>query len=292
MIYDRIFTTHPGRIAFFLAFMFLGSLIFPIPRVAATSTPAIEIASGINFDGVGASVVLPYPTGSGGITSGDLLIVAICTATNSGQFNGVNLTDEGFALFHDWESGDGAVKSAWYYYKVADGGEPANVSIGTVANIELSIQAFRIVGYRTGVGLNSFMAFASTDSLASAPNSPDLNPAGWDSEPTLWLTFGCMDADTGVPFYNASPSGYVTIRTDVGSGTDGTALQSAYRGTTAASENPGAFGVSANPSFWTATTIAIRAQLDPPLVTLAATGIGQDRARLNGRLDSLLVRVG
>lgn len=217
-----------------------------------------RVVTGVDTAG-GATKTFPSLTG---LTknAGDLLI-AICLEYDGNSTN---------AEFSAWgasflEFGDFATTttlSIGCAYKFSTGSETGTFTV-TTADASTNDSAFILLsiagahastppesgGYATGVNSNA--------------DSGTLNPSGWDTEDTLWISVaGVGETATGGAFQGiiGGPTGYsdlaVTgISADVVGGIDGGAafLQSAV-----ASEDPPAYNTDTSNSRWGAITIAIR----------------------------------
>ena len=108
---------------------------------------------------------------------------------------------------------------------------------------------------------DSYEVTVSTNGTSSAPDGANNNPANWDVEDTLWVTYTGWDGTvTGSTFpTNSTQEDHTTAggHTATSGGAGGAGLAVCYRQLAAASENPGAFGLSASED-WSAFTMAIR----------------------------------
>lgn len=251
-------------------------LLAIVGSVRAGGFPAIELANGATLGG-GGTLNLPLPTGSGGISAGDLLIVALASEDNADPM-GCNLG--GPDAWIDVASFSGYVTIC---ARTATGSETV-FSISNPSGL-IAGQSFRIVGWIGGeITGGKIAAEAIRDTGSAAPNPPALDPAGWDVEPTLWIVGGAIANNGQAWDITTPPTGFTIVRYD--DGTD-QSIASAMHTEEVASMNPGAFGTTSAGNAWQAWTIAVRPSTDIPLVTLAATAIGSNRAILNGRLDIL-----
>lgn len=182
------------------------------PTVAATATSESGTST--------TSHTANLPTG---ISSGDLLIVILGTASG---VSGVT----GFTLFSPTSTGLVA------YYRVADGTEGSTVAFTTSGNTRNACNSYRITGY-TGTP----EASAST---ANSYNVPSCTPS-WGSGDTLWIAAVKVRASDYT--INAAPTSYGSL---IENGNASSSLTSrlrcgsAYRQYTSSSDDPDSFGVS------------------------------------------------
>lgn len=140
------------------------------------------------------------------------------------------------------------------YFKRAVGNEDGTtVDFITSAGEKAAAQVYRIKGHHA---TSDPEAATSTNVLNSNPDPPNLDPAGWSTEDTLWLACFCSPP-VDITGY---PANYTNgVETDSnGAGAAGTKVTvgSARRNNAVAAENPGIFTPTI--SNWVAATIAIR----------------------------------
>lgn len=157
------------------------------------------------------------------------------------------------------------------YGKIASGSEDGTtVNFVTASSNTAAAQVYRITGdYHdlTTAGIE----LAAASGTSTTPNSPNLNPANWDVEETLWITAGaCSNAVSGVTTYPTSYTGGTYTQSGSTAGVDAQ-LASARRENSVDAENPGAFTFNAIAT-WIAITVAIRPafitqSIEAPLIT-------------------------
>lgn len=140
--------------------------------------------------------------------------------------------------------------------KIADGGE-ATVTI-TCSNAESAAWVvIRVMNFDA----TTAVAISPDPTIGGFGGLPSLNPAGWGTEPTLWVAFAALDP--GYAFALTPPTGYENFTEAHFNANDGTGLAIATRVSDAASEDPDAFTFadSALTGLW---TLAIRSGDDGP----------------------------
>ncbi len=212
---------------------------------------------------------------TGGIDAGDLLLVFFISDGS------VSITfPEGWTDLDSsgLPASTGSYKSA---YRVADGGEGATITV-TTNNAEKSAHtSFRITGYE-GVPEKGTAATGDSD----VPNPPNLTPS-WDQTNTLW--FVVAGHDTGTITFSGYPADYGDTRDDRSNDADGVGIGTARRELNAASDNPGAFTLSAA-NQWAANTVAIRPATATTSVT--ATGVASGEHMVKTEANGLFFGIG
>lgn len=179
------------------------------------------------------------------ISSGDLLIVVA-------GFDGAPGTitwPAGWTLL--WEVDHASTSSGSCYFRRADGDEGATITV-TCANVEASAHcSYRITGHHATTDPEAGTAEGTT----ANPDCPDLNPAGWGTEDTLWIASYCWDGgrtNDGFPTNHTLSQIWENSQVAGGSG-----AAMSGRNLNAANENPGTGTISSSDQ-WTAGTIAVR----------------------------------
>lgn len=179
------------------------------------------------------------------------------------------------------------------YAKIASGSEDGTtVDFVTSVAETAAAQVYRITGIYGDTTSNAITT-ASASGTGSTPNPPDLNPANWGTEETLWIAAAsCSDPVTGVTTY---PSSYTNgIYSQSGSGTTHVQLASARRENSVSAENPNTFTLDASaPNGWLGITIAIRPEfisqtIEPPILTNEPTFYGPELALFGLLIPPLL----
>lgn len=143
-------------------------------------------------------------------------------------------------------------------YRIADGSE-TTVVLTTASPTRGIHLAMRIVDYDSAVA----PAVASTSGASANPDCPNLDPANWGAEDTLWLALYGWDTTDSI--HTAYPANYNLHQSSgVQSGTDGCGRGFAARQLNASVENPGQATLDGAES-WLAVTIAIKPVVAIPL---------------------------
>jgi len=141
------------------------------------------------------------------------------------------------------------------YYRIAAGIEGGTtVNFITSAEEEAAAQVYRITNWHGTTPPEISTAATGSD---AAPDPASLNPAGWDVADTLWIAVAGQDRgdQTGTTAYPAGYTDGTSILSSTGTGSCRTL--SACRVLATASEDPGAFTITASEQ-WVAFTIAVR----------------------------------
>lgn len=142
---------------------------------------------------------------------------------------------------------DSAVKfGAWY--RIADGGEGATITVTTSASEWTAHTSYRITGYSGTPEVGT-----PTTGASANPDPPSLTPS-WGAKDTLWFAIQGNDSNKTVSDY---PADYTDGRNDYGNSIVGCGVGSARRELNATSEDPGTFTLSASEQ-WIANTVAIQ----------------------------------
>jgi hypothetical protein len=196
--------------------------------------PVIE-ATNTSNTASGTTHTINLPSG---ISAGDLLLI-IFSSDGTAQDHSVS----GFSRVA-YASYSGHTFSV--HSKTATGSEGATVS-GTTASTEATAHiSYRISGW-TDSDISSVV-----NGISTSPDSPNLAP--WASYKTLWISAAGGDYNRTVSTY---PSGYSDTEFSRYNSTVGSWVASASKELEAASENPGAYTISASDD-WSAVTIAIK----------------------------------
>jgi hypothetical protein len=262
--------------------MLLTIVIIIINPVSARSFPAVELATG-GYKLGGSTVTVNMPV-IGGFQTGDLMIVTFC---NYGP-SGIEEMPAPWSLFDSRASYPNDLATIRLWYRIADEEmDPSVIVPWTGGTAFTTWQAFRIVGHKQDYPSpepESNGAYTVT-STNTTPNPPILTPT-YGAKETMWLAFACVEKGHPAAIFSAIPTEFSVIRTtdSLSDGSTAVSLASVYRNINATSLNPSAFTTDSAVA-WTAFTVSIEPQDDSPLVTLPATYISWDKARMNGRLD-------
>lgn len=205
----------------------------------------VIVATGAFSDAADATThaaVLPAP--SGGILADDLLIAVAGMDGNPS-----------FTWPSDWTeikdvAGNGSAVRAGVAWKRAIGGETGTITVTTSASEGGAVRILCVRGAHTttapevSTGVGAATANADPDSL---------NPSGWDTEHTLWIAAMVNDGNVAV---TAGPSGYFDFGNTRWANASGAGVATAFKHSSAASEDPGAFTQTAEDTH--AFTVGVR----------------------------------
>jgi hypothetical protein len=210
------------------------------PVVATTN-------SGNDTSGTSHTVNLP-----GSIASGDLLIVLFANDGNATITWPSGWDQAANALF---DTANGTAVRLAGRQRIADGTEGATITVTTSASEWSAHSTLRITGWH---GTTVAEAATATGSSTTA-DPPNLDPAGWASEDTLWIA--CSGRDTGGADDDdntAHPTNYTAIHNVLaGTNAGGVNLTSSRRDNAVSAENPGTY-TGPTTEEWVAATVAIR----------------------------------
>lgn len=212
------------------------------PTVVTTST----YQSGV--DAVTHTITLPT-----GIVAGNLLLVF---TGNDGAADTASVTTPASG----WTSLGNAVANALgdngrgtWFYRWADGAEAATIVVTITSTESVAALCYRITG--ADPATNPEMAGVAGPSSTANPDPPNLDPAGWAAEDTLWIASYCWDADISHTSY---PANYTANQlTNRVAAATGFGVAAATRELNASAEDPGTGTISASEQ-WAAFTVAVR----------------------------------
>lgn len=210
-----------------------------------------------------------------GIESGDLLLIFF--ASDGSPV--ITFPNEGVDWFQLFETDYTQVTfGAWY--RIADGGEGASITVSTSASQEASYTSYRIIDYSGTPEVGS-----SVTGTNANPDPPNLTPS-WGSSDNLWFAICGYDRDVTVSSY---PTFYTDGRNDVGGTPGGCGVGSARRTYRGASDNPLNFVLSGADE-WIANTVAVRPTLSP-LVSVTATGVASGEHEIKTTADGVNLKI-
>lgn len=224
---------------------------------------AYSVVAAVNGgdDTVGTEHTINLPTGIG---SGDLLLVFFASDG-----------DPTIAFPGGWtklfEKGRSFLVKFGAWYRVADGGEGASITVTTTASEGTAHTSYRITGYSGTPEVGT----AATGVTAN-PNPPNLTPT-WGAKDTLWFAVCGYDTNKTVTAY---PTNHTNGRNDYSDGGSGCGVGSARRELNAVSEDPGTFTLSGSDQ-WVANTVAIQPAGAPPEANIPAAMNHYRRLREN-----------
>jgi hypothetical protein len=210
----------------------------------AITVPFVAAVGELADAGDGTSHAVPLPSPAGGILEDDLLI-----AVSGMDGNQAFSWPSGWTELKDAAGNGSAVRAGCAWYR-AVGGETGTLTV-TTAGAEGG--GTRILCIR-GAHPETAPEVSTGVSGSGANANPDsLNPAGWGTENTLWIAAMVNDGNVAV---TAGPANYYEFGNTRWANASGAGVATAYRVTTAASEDPGAFTQTAEDT--RAWTIGVR----------------------------------
>lgn len=223
----------------------LGGACDSAPAPIATMSQAFSTAAGAH------NVTMPAV-----VDTGDLLVVLF---TNDG--NATVTTPAGWtAPTNNTALGNTNQVRGSVFVKDAAGTEDGTtVNFQTSASEEAAAQVYRIPAAKWEGNIASVeVANNGIAGTTNAPDSPNLDPAGWGTENTLWIAYAAGSSYTAPNATSGYPDSYINgWHTISNTGNNGASTTSAQRIFNAASENPPAFAMSTT-SAGAAFTIAVR----------------------------------
>lgn len=209
--------------------------------------PVIETVGETNGSGAATNKVCNLPAG---IVSGDLLILEL--RSNAAD---THSTPAGWTslVLNDASDASNDTQSIWY--RVADGTEGASVTVNGTASSKFTSVSLRISGHDSATA--PALSAVATGTTA-APNSATLTPAG-GAKDFLWLSLGGWEGGQADP--PTFPTNYTLGQVAASSGTGGSTATnsrsaSSGRQLNAATEDPGAYAISASDD-WNMRTLAV-----------------------------------
>lgn len=211
------------------------------------------------------------------IASGDLLIVAFCH-----DDAGATVTASVTTPASGWTTlvnnlvanALGTVGRLSVFARIADGTEGTTITVTTTGSEGSAYTTYRIPASSWYGNLTDGVNVATVSGPAANanPNPPNLDPASWGTEDTMWMVIYSWDGNVSHTTY---PTNYASNQlTNRWANTGGQGIASATRENAAASEDPGTATISASEQ-WAAVTLAVRpagaatpASFIPPLRSL------------------------
>jgi hypothetical protein len=187
------------------------------------------------------------------VTAGDLLVVVFHE-----NASGAIAFPAGWTFVLNFI--DAGVQRGAIYARIADGTEGASITVTTGAtSVRCEYRSLRITGANVGsITLTTpvtgaVSAYASTNN----PDPPNLDPADWGTEDTLW--YAIEIGNDGTKTVTSYPTNYTNGVQHAASGGTPGQLAIARRNLNASSEDPGTFALSSGGGSRTAgITLAIR----------------------------------
>jgi hypothetical protein len=200
--------------------------------------------------------------------SGDLLIAVIVLYQASATGNTFGTWSNGFTEFGDSSSATNPSIAMGCAYLISNGTETA---APTVVSSISGRSAMFLMSVKNWHGTTIPEAAFSAATTTTAQDPPNLDPAGWGAEDTLWIAVagGGETSLTGTWTGIASaPASYTNFAASSIAGGDvigACQIAVAFRGVNAAAEDPGSFTTDTTPEIERAATIAVRPVFIPPV---------------------------
>jgi trimeric autotransporter adhesin len=221
-------------------------MAFPTIQTADTKNGVVTVNAN--------SWTLTYPTN---IAAGDLLLAFVGTDGTPGS---ISFTG-GFTAY--WQN---AVSAAYLIVgaKIATGSETGTFTFDMDVSESGGWRVFRITGW-FGSGLPTSgsitgtakdadgLSMIGTSSATANPDPPNLDPANWATEDTLWFAACGVDTSRTISVYPLANNNTA----DVSGGSGGATLGLCTLNDAVSSKNPGTFTISASDD-WGAATVAVR----------------------------------
>lgn len=195
--------------------------------------------------------------------SGDLLLLVLGTdgAPTINSISAVNGVSWTLNLINTANGTANKLYAAWLRATSTQATD-INVTVALSATEQGIVRVWAITGAHasTAPAVGTVVTGTST-----TPDPPNLDPAGWATEDTMWFAVVSTDAAvsaTGYPSNMDTATGF----TDVSGGGNGAGLHTCRASSAVSALNPNTFSLSASET-WVAQTIAIRPA--PPPVTLS-----------------------
>lgn len=211
------------------------------------SFPIVETSSSGGNTTATTSHLVTLPSG---IVSGNLLLIFIGLSATGAA---ITTPPTGWTvLFNDF---DFNALTSYGIYRVADGTEGTTVTITSPDTAQSGYNAYRISGMTVDVPQVNSKALG----LGSTTANPAALSPSWGISDTLWFAVALYSGSSSPPTVSTFPTGY-SGGLDNGSTTAGAnygRCASAYKQSTASSENPGVFTFNTTAGS-TAYTVAVR----------------------------------
>jgi hypothetical protein len=193
--------------------------------------------------------------------SGDLLIAVIVLYQASATGNAFSSWGGGFTEFGDSASAVNPSMAMGCAYKISNGTETGTF---TVTSSISGRSAMFLMSVKNWHGTTVPEVAFSAETTATAQDPPNLDPAGWGAEDTLWIAVaaGGQTSLTGSwGGITSAPASYTDYAESTIAGGDvigACQIAVAFRGNNVSAENPGSFTTDTSPEIERAATIAVR----------------------------------
>jgi len=222
------------------------------PTIQTADTQSNHVTSNSN------SWTLTYPTN---LASGDLIL---CFMAIDGAPSATFPAD----WIKTGDFGSGAIQRVMAK-KISLGSESGNFTVSLGATEQGSWIVYRITGWEGTIGADfgngaSSGAVVSNNSVQSSSNTPDppnLDPATWATEDTLWFAGCAVDTSRTVSIFPLPDNQY----SDPSGGSNGATLAVCTTNSAVSALDPGTFTISASDD-WIGMTVAVRPAADVPVV--------------------------
>jgi hypothetical protein len=193
--------------------------------------------------------------------AGDLLIAVIVLYQASATGNVFSAWGGGFSEFGDSSSAVNPSMAMGCAYKISDGTETGTF---TVTSSISGRSAMFLMSVKNWHGTTIPVSAFSAETATTAQDPPNLDPAGWGAEDTLWIAVAAGGQTSltgswgGITSAPASYTDYAESSIAGGDVIGACQIAVAFRGLNASAENPGSFTTDTSPEIERAATIAVR----------------------------------
>jgi len=193
--------------------------------------------------------------------AGDLLIAVIVLYQASATGNAFSAWGGGFNEFGDSSSAVNPSMAMGCAYKISDGTETGTF---TVTSSISGRSAMFLMSVKNWHGSTIPEAAFSAETTTTAQDPPNLDPAGWGAEDTLWIAVAAGGQTSltgswgGITSAPASYTDYAESSIAGGDVVGACQIAVAFRANNVTAENPGSFTTDTSPEIERAATIAVR----------------------------------
>jgi len=213
--------------------------------------------------------------------SGDLLIAVIVLYQASATGNAFSSWGGGFTEFGDSSSATDPSMAMGCAYKISDGTETGTFTVTSSISGRSAMFLMSVKNWH-GTTIPEVAFSAATTTTAQDP--PNLDPAGWGAEDTLWIAVAAGGQTSltgswgGITSAPASYTDYAESSIAGGDVIGACQIAVAFFGNNVTAENPGSFTTDTSPEIERAATIAVRPVRAPVEIagnsTITATETG------------------
>jgi hypothetical protein len=193
--------------------------------------------------------------------AGDLLIAVIVLYQASATGNAFSSWGAGFTEFGDSASAVNPSMAMGCAYLISNGTETGTF---TVTSSISGRSAMFLMSVKNWHGTTIPEVAFSAETATTAQDPPNLDPAGWGAEDTLWIAVAAGGQTSltgswgGITSAPASYTDYAESSIAGGDVIGACQIAVAFRGNNVSAENPGSFTTDTSPEIERAATIAVR----------------------------------